>query len=110
MNLDEAFLRRMHFVIDFPMPEEPYRLRIWQGTVPPEMPLAGDVDFGFLARQFRISGGNIRNIVLAAAFLAASDGDEVSMRHFIRGTRREFQKLGRMVTEADFGEHIVYLE
>jgi hypothetical protein len=110
MNLDEAFLRRMHFVVDFPMPEEPYRLRIWRTTVPDEAPLGADVDFAFLARQFRISGGNIRNIVLAASFLAAQDGDEMCMRHFIRGTRREFQKLGRMVTEADFGEYLVHLE
>lgn len=110
MNLDEAFLRRMHFVIDFPMPEEPYRLRIWQTTMPPEVPLGPDVDFQFLARQFRISGGNIRNIVLAAAFLAARDGTPVGMSHLIRATRREFQKLGRMVTAAEFGEHMAHLE
>ncbi len=110
MNLDEAFLRRMHFVIDFPMPEEPYRLRIWKQTMPQEVPLADDVDFAFLARQFRISGGNIRNIVLGSAFLAAHDDGPLAMRHLIQATRREFQKLGRMVTEADFGEHIVHLE
>jgi ATP-dependent 26S proteasome regulatory subunit len=110
MNLDEAFLRRMHFVIDFPMPEEPYRLKIWRQTMPEEVPLANDVDFAFLARQFRISGGNIRNIVLASAFLAAQDGGSLAMRHLIQATRREFQKLGRMVTEADFGEHLVHLE
>lgn len=109
MNLDEAFLRRMHFVIDFPMPEEPYRLRIWKSTIPPELPLDPGIDLGFLARQFKISGGNIRNIVLAAAFLAAEDGGPMGMRHLIRATRREFQKLGRMVTEAEFGDHIAYL-
>ena len=109
-NLDEAFLRRMHFVVDFPMPEEPYRMRIWQSLVPEDAPLGDDVDFTFLSRQFRISGGNIRNIVLAAGFLAARDGNVMSMKHFIQGTRREFQKLGRMVTEADFGEYLRHLE
>lgn len=109
-NLDEAFLRRMHFVIDFPMPEEPYRLRIWRSLVPADAPLGDDVDFAFLSRQFRISGGNIRNIVLAAGFLAARDGNLMTMKHFIQGTRREFQKLGRMVTEADFGEYMRHLE
>lgn len=109
MNLDEAFLRRMHFVIDFPMPEEPYRLRIWQSTIPPQLPLAADIDLPFLARQFKISGGNIRNIVLAGAFLAAQEGGPMGMRHLIRATRREFQKLGRMVTEAEFGDHIAHL-
>jgi hypothetical protein len=109
MNLDEAFLRRMHFVIDFPMPEEPYRLQIWQSTIPPQLPLSPDIDLPFLARQFKISGGNIRNIVLAAAFLAAQEGGPMGMRHLIRATRREFQKLGRMVTEAEFGDHIAHL-
>lgn len=105
MNLDEAFLRRMHFVIDFPMPEEPYRLRIWQSTMPPELPRDDNVDLEFLAKQFKISGGNIRNIVLAAAFLAADEGKPLGMAHLIRGTRREFQKLGRLVTDAEFGEY-----
>lgn len=106
MNLDEAFMRRLHFVIDFPNPEEGERLLIWKGTIPSELPLAGDIDFAFLARQFRITGGNIRNIVLAAAFMAASDGEPMGMAHLIRGTRREYQKLGKMVTEAEFGHYV----
>lgn len=107
-NLDEAFLRRMHFLIDFPMPEEDERRRIWKATVPQDMPLGGDVDFDFLARQFKVAGGNIRNVVLAAAFLAASDGRAAGMEHFVRGMRREYQKLGRMVTAADFGEYVSF--
>jgi len=106
MNLDEAFLRRLSFVVDFPMPEEEERTRIWRSTIPAEMPVAADVDTEFLARRFRLAGGNIRNIVLAAAFLAAGEGSEVRMEHFIRATRREYQKLGRMITAADFGEHL----
>jgi len=106
MNLDEAFLRRLHFVIDFPMPEEPERRLIWSGTVPEQAPLGEDLDFDFLARQFKISGGNIRNIVLSAAFLAAADDGQLCMRHLIRATRREYQKLGKMVTEAEFGPYI----
>jgi len=110
MNLDDAFLRRMHFVIDFEMPDETQRLRIWRSTVPPEMPLGSDVDFVFLARQFRFAGGNIRNICLAAAFLAADDRSDVRMSHFIRAVRREYQKLGKMVTDADFGPYRGLLE
>jgi AAA+ superfamily predicted ATPase len=106
MNLDEAFLRRLHFVVDFPMPEEEDRLRIWRTTIPELLPLAGDVDLAFMARQFKIAGGNIRNIVLAAAFLAAGEGEQVGMRHFIRSTRREYQKLSRMVTDQDFGPYV----
>ncbi len=104
MNLDEAFMRRMHFVVDFPMPEEEDRRRIWASALPAEMPLGTDVDLDFLARKFRLAGGHIRNIVVAAAFLAAADGRVVCMPHLIAATRREFQKIGRMVTPSDF-EH-----
>ena len=109
MNLDEAFSRRLHFVIDFPLPEEDDRRRIWISMLPPDLPRRDDIDFAFLARQFKISGGNIRNIVLAAAFIAASDGGPMGMAHLIRATRREYQKLGRMVTEAEFGQYVALL-
>jgi len=104
MNLDEAFMRRMHFVVDFPMPEEEDRRRIWASALPAELPLGEDVDLDFLARKFRLAGGHIRNIVVAAAFLAAADGRVVRMPYLIAATRREFQKIGRMVTPSDF-EH-----
>jgi AAA+ superfamily predicted ATPase len=102
MNIDDAFMRRMHFVVDFPVPDEDDRRRIWQGSLPAELPLGADVDMEFLARKFRITGGNIRNITLLAAFLAAADGRVVGMQHLIQATRREFQKIGRMVTPSDF--------
>ena len=98
-NLDEAFIRRMHFVIDFPLPDEDHRLRIWQSCLPAGMPLGKDVDLARLARRFKLSGGNIRNVVLSAAFLAAADGQVVYMTHFSQAIRREFQKIGRLVPE-----------
>ncbi|MFN0096627.1 MAG: ATP-binding protein [Dehalococcoidia bacterium] len=106
MNLDDAFLRRLHFVVDFPMPEEPERLRILQGCLPDAVPLGGDLDLPFVARQFKISGGNLRNIVLSAAFLAATDRGALGMSHLMRATRREYQKMGRMVTQAEFGDYL----
>ena len=93
-NMDDAFTRRMHHIVEFPFPDANLRERIWKGLVPPSAPLAGDVNFGFLARQFELSGGNIRNVALAAAFLAAESGGEICMEHFIHGTSRELQKLG----------------
>jgi SpoVK/Ycf46/Vps4 family AAA+-type ATPase len=110
MNLDEAFMRRMHFVVDFPMPDENDRLRIWLATMPPELPRRDDLDFDFLASRFRISGGNIRNIILAAAFLAAGEDTSVGMRHMISATKREFQKLGRIINETELGAYARYLE
>ncbi|MEK7216236.1 MAG: ATP-binding protein [Chloroflexota bacterium] len=101
-NLDDAFLRRLDFVIEFPMPEEEERLSIWRRSLPLEAPLDGDVDLPFLARKFRLAGGHIRNICLAGAFLAAEEGDRIAMRHLIRGTRREYQKLGKLVAQNDF--------
>jgi SpoVK/Ycf46/Vps4 family AAA+-type ATPase len=109
MNLDEAFTRRLHMVVDFPLPGEVERRRIWQSTFPDAAPLEPDVDFDFLAKQFKISGGNIRNIVLSGAFLAADDGQRIGMAHLIRATRREYQKLGKMITEADFGPYVSLL-
>ncbi len=100
-NLDEAFTRRLQFAVDFPFPEKEYRLRIWQALFPPGVPRDADLDFDFMAQRFKLAGGNIRNIIVNAAFLAASDGGQVTMAHLLHGTRREMQKMGRLVPEAD---------
>ncbi|HUH98343.1 MAG TPA: ATP-binding protein [Anaerolineales bacterium] len=103
-SLDEAFLRRLRFLIDFPFPDEGQRAEIWRRTLPPEMPRQ-DLNIDFLARQFKIAGGNIRNIVLNAAFLAAGEDSPLQMPHLIRATRREFDKIGRACLESDFGPY-----
>lgn len=104
-NVDEAFTRRLDAVIDFPMPSEGERRRLWTLHLPPELPRSGDVDVSFLARAFRLSGGSIRNIALTAAFEAARADGPVSMADVIHGTVREYQKLGRLVLEAEFGPY-----
>ena len=101
-NMDEAFVRRLHFLVDFPFPEEAERLEIWKRTFPREAPLAADIDFDFLAHKFKITGGNIRNIILASAFLAAEERTPIGMRHLIRASSVEFQKMGKLVVEGDF--------
>ena len=100
-NLDEAFTRRLQFAVDFVFPEEEYRLRIWQTLFPPDVPRVHDLDLALLARRFKIAGGNIRNIIVNAAFLAAADDGPVTMAHLFHSTRRELQKMGRLVDEAD---------
>lgn len=102
-NLDEAFARRMHFSVEFPFPEEADRYRIWQKAFPEAAPLSQNIDLAFMARQFKITGGNIKNIALSAAFLGAEDSRMVTMEHLIRATKREYQKMGKLCTEADFG-------
>jgi hypothetical protein len=98
-NLDEAFTRRLQFAVDFPFPEEKERLRIWQTLFPADVPAGPDLDFGLLARRFKLAGGSIRNIIVNAAYLAASDGRCVSMELLLHSTRRELQKMGRLVNE-----------
>jgi hypothetical protein len=101
-NLDEAFTRRLQFAVDFPFPQEGDRQRIWQTLFPPDVPCQPDLDFDLLARRFKLAGGNIRNILVSAAYLAATDGQVVTMAHLLHGVRRELQKMGRLVGEDDF--------
>ena len=98
-NLDEAFTRRLQFAVDFPFPEEKDRLRIWQTLFPPDVPREPDLDFGLLAKRFKLAGGSIRNIIVSSAFLAASNGSLVTMAHLLHSTRRELQKMGRLVED-----------
>ena len=104
-NIDDAFTRRIHYIVEFPLPEAQYRERIWRNLVPAAAPLASDVDFGFLARQFDLAGGNIRNVALAAALLAAEEGGEIRMEHFVLATSRELQKMGKLPSRSDFREY-----
>jgi SpoVK/Ycf46/Vps4 family AAA+-type ATPase len=101
-HLDEAFVRRMHFIIEFPFPDEEHRRRIWEVAFPHEAPLADDVDYGLLAREVKLAGGNIKNMTLAAAFYAAEDGRVIRLPHLLRAVRREYQKLGRTWNEANW--------
>jgi len=100
-NLDEAFTRRLQFAVSFPFPETEDRLRIWKTLFPPDVPREPDIDLALLANRFRLAGGNIRNIIVSAAYLAAAGGESVSMSHLLHGTRRELQKMGRLVRDED---------
>jgi SpoVK/Ycf46/Vps4 family AAA+-type ATPase len=94
-NLDDAFIRRLQAIVEFPFPDEQYRERIWQVTFPKEAPVAEDVDFAVLGREIPLAGGSVKNMALAASFLAAAEGGEISMGHMLDAAAREFQKLGR---------------
>ncbi len=94
-NLDEAFVRRLAFTVHFPSPDAASRRCIWEGIWTEEIPLSPDLDFDFLAQQFKLSGGNIKNIALSAAFLAAKADTGVMMEHLLQGIRREYQKMGK---------------
>ena len=105
-NIDDAFLRRIHVRVEFALPDEAERKAIWEHNLPTAAPLATDVDLAFLADQFDLSGGSIRNVTLQAAFLAAAAGVPIDMACLVRGVGREYQKLGRLLKAADFGPHL----
>ena len=100
-NIDEAFVRRLHFTVEFPIPGPADRLRIWAQIWPAATPRDPGLDLDVLAEQVEVAGGNIRNIALASAFLAAADGGSVTMRHVRDAVRREYRKIGKVLTPND---------
>ena len=104
-NLDEAFTRRLDSLVDFPEPEEEYRLVLWQRCLGASVPREPDLDLAFLARSFKLSGGEIRNIAVAAAYAAAERDEAIGMADLIKSTQREYLKMGRMVVESEFGPY-----
>jgi hypothetical protein len=90
-NIDPAFIRRMDFVVDFPMPDAAGRAELWALHLPPAV-LADDVDLPALARLYAVPGGWIRNASVAAAFVAAALGERISQRHLVAAMRREYAK------------------
>ncbi|HSK24916.1 MAG TPA: ATP-binding protein [Egicoccus sp.] len=109
-NLDDAFLRRLDAIIDFPSPDEPQRLRLWQAKLGDVVPREDDLDLDFLANRFKLSGSEIRNIVLSAAYHAADAQRSVRMVDLVRATIREHRKIGRHLTASDLGEYATLLE
>ena len=104
-NIDEAFSRRMHYVVDFPKPDASLRERLWRGMFPSRAPLQHDVDFDFLARQFDLPGGDIRTIALDAAFLAAQAQQAIGMQHLVRALGRQMAKQGATPSPIDFKQY-----
>lgn len=103
-NIDPAFFRRMKYIVEFQFPDADTREMLWRTTIPKGTPLADDVDIRFLAERFEFVGGNIKNCILNAAFLAAADGEgkEVGMKHYLMAIKYEFVKTGKVFTRADF--------
>ncbi|CAG0951009.1 ATP-dependent zinc metalloprotease FtsH 2 [Burkholderiales bacterium] len=100
-SLDTAFLRRIRFVVQFPFPDAAQRTEIWRRIFPEALP-RGTLNLDQLAR-LHVSGGNIRNIALNAAFLAAGEAQPLSMTHLAHAARTEYAKLEKPVNEAEIG-------
>ena len=95
-NLDQAFLRRLRFIVPFPFPDTEARADIWQRIFPAQTPTDG-LDYAKLG-QLKIAGGNIRNIALNAAFLAAQAQQPVTMGHIRQAAQRDYLKLEKLLT------------
>lgn len=102
-NIDLAFVRRLNYIIEFPLPDARLRERLWRKAFARETPLGEGIDFAFLGRQFALTGGDIRSAALDAAFLAASDGRRVTMPHIVRAVSRQMLKQGQLPNRGDFG-------
>jgi SpoVK/Ycf46/Vps4 family AAA+-type ATPase len=109
-NLDEAFTRRLDFVITFPEPGPDERERIWEIHLPPSVPRAADVDVADLARRFQLSGGEIANAARAAGHAALRESSVVTMLQLVGAVAREYAKKGRLVRAEDFGDWAARIE
>lgn len=107
-HLDQAFMRRLRFLVDFPFPDAAYRARIWQQVFPAQAAV-DELDYGWLAR-LEISGGNIKNIALNAAFLAIQSGGAIRMAHVLQAARREYAKIDKLLLESEFGPYYTMVQ
>ncbi len=98
-NIDEAFLRRLHHVVEFPMPAAADRRRLWARAWPATAPVDPGLDRDALADRFELSGGSIRNVAVAAAVAAAAACSLITGAHVLAAVRQEHRKLGRIVAD-----------
>jgi SpoVK/Ycf46/Vps4 family AAA+-type ATPase len=103
-NLDDAFARRLSLVVEFGKPDVAERRLLWTKCLS-GVPLASDVDLDFCAESFELAGGDIRNIAVTVAYVAAAEGGIADMSRLMRAMQVEYRKLGRMVVEAEFGRY-----
>ncbi|HEX4829622.1 MAG TPA: ATP-binding protein [Trebonia sp.] len=102
-NMDEAFVRRLHAVVDFPVPTPEQRRLIWARLWPAAAPLDPGLDLDRLAAEVDLPGGHLRNIAVSAAFGAAADGGVITAAHLDHAIRREYQHLGKITPPARRG-------
>ncbi len=94
-SMDIAFLRRLRFIVEFPVPPASDREKIWHRVFPDKLKRADDVTFSYLAQQLDLNGGHIQQIAILAAYAAAAEGcEKLHMRHVISATREELTKIG----------------
>lgn len=102
-NIDDAFKRRIKFMVNFVFPTPDVRLTLWNTILPPELPLEEELDLEFFAEKFELSGSNIKEILTNAAYLAAAEQRGLKNRDLAKAVRMNFAKYGKTLTDEDFG-------
>ncbi len=108
-QIDKAFSRRFQMVVEFPRPDEAARARLWALMIPPRAPLGEGVELDLLARSVNLTGGNIKNAALHAAYLAAEDGHCISMGHIATAVYRELAKDRPQLSRNELGPLAAHL-
>jgi len=104
-NIDEAFMRRIQVVVDFPLPGPKERETIWRQLLTTSAPTREDLDLPFLGHQFELTGANIKSILLLAGCYAAGEQQPIGMDHLVQAIAREYSKLGKPLTKTLFGPY-----
>ncbi len=102
-NIDDAFKRRIKFMINFVFPTPDVRLMLWKKILPEDARIDEQIDFEFFAERFELSGSNIKEILTNAAYLAAAEGKGIRNCHIIEAVKLNFSKYGKILTDSDFG-------
>jgi len=107
-NFDDAYKRRMKFIIRFSLPQREQRIQLWQKVFPKQMPLSRDIDIDYLADNFELSGAAIKNIAVNAAFIAASRQEVTGMEHIMTALQQEYEKSGKILGKGELKEYYLY--
>jgi len=99
-NFDEAFRRRISYMVHFPMPDVSLRKELWEEIFPKNTPVSSNVDALALAQAFELSGASIKNAAFHAAMMARADGAEVGMAYLLKGIQNEYEKQGRSISSS----------
>ncbi len=108
-NFDPAFVRRITYSVRLDSPDEEARYTLWTSILPKEAQREEGIPFRFLAREFELSGANIKAILYSAAYMAGAEGSAIGIRHIVRAMEYEYRKLGRFIDRDAFGKYAVYL-
>lgn len=106
-NIDEAFKRRIKFMVNFTFPERDIRVKLWKAALPDSVQKGEEIDILYFADNFELSASSIKEIIISASFLAAAEGKGLLNRHVVEAVKLDYLKYGKVLSDSDFG-YIIY--